>query len=88
MIMTESIICVIPVDPKDRPQSKEPIEYNPGPEMVHINCEKCQTLSWIGPMQLAQKEKTPYLPILCLTCIFNQMQKDPVGYDIVPLEDV
>ncbi len=82
--MTEEILCVIPVNPHERPPNAP--EYNPGDNMVHIKCEKCEKLSWIGPKQIEKKQSEPQILVLCLTCIFNEMQKNPIKYDIEALE--
>ena len=66
-----NIIAVIPVDPKEC----HGIEYTPGENMVHINCEKCETICWVGPNQLALKHRQPSLPILCANCMVHQCRE-------------
>ena len=83
-----NIIAVIPVDPNNR----QNIEYVPQPSMVHIPCERCEIVCWIGPKQLGMKETNPELPVLCMMCLLKQCQEwqgkgEEVSYSIKPLDE-
>lgn len=84
-IMT-NIIAVIPVDPKDR----QNIEYVPQPSMIHIPCERCEIVCWIGPKQIEMKKNNLEFPILCMLCLLKQCQEwqetgEEIEYSIKPL---
>lgn len=66
-----NIIAVIPVDSK----RLHGLDYTPGPNMVHTNCEKCETKCWVGPNQLEMKRQTPELPVLCVNCLLRQCKE-------------
>ena len=63
------VMCVIPVDPKDRPKGAEDIPYIPAPNMTHIACERCDVKCWVGPKILGMKAENPHLPIWCVSCV-------------------
>ena len=75
----DGILCVIPVDVKDRPKGAEEIPYEPTPNMTHIACEQCGVICWVGPNILAMKDENPQLPILCMGCLIGEIKgKEPV----------
>ena len=70
-----NVICVIPVDQKDRLPGTEHLKYTPSAGMTHIACEACQCNCWVGPKQLQLKSTFKDMPIICLTCLVKKADR-------------